>query len=253
MPKLSMKRTKSIKSFRGGVKKTKSRKTSRKSLRGGVKLTKSKKSLRGGIKRKKSRRVLLRGGADGADGAAAPPPLPPRRSIKTEEELSNELFDAIRKNDLGKLKQLIGNLSNLSDSKKREIMDMKKGGHTLLYTAVNEAYSTSNLDMVQFLVDNGANIEDIANNEQNSVLDIVLEDPNPGILEALVKRDGVFRVSRIERRLEIYKVFLKNVGDWLGNDSGNIVHIHENQIKGKPAKIEGVCFNFIDEKLITRK
>ena len=62
MPKLSKKITKSMKSLRGGVKKTKSRKTSRKSLRRGVKLTKSKKPLRGGIKRKKSRRVLLRGG-----------------------------------------------------------------------------------------------------------------------------------------------------------------------------------------------
>ena len=63
MPKLSMKRTKSMKLPRGGVKKT-----SRKSLRRGVKLTKSKKPLRGGIKRKKSRRVLLRGGAQGPQG-----------------------------------------------------------------------------------------------------------------------------------------------------------------------------------------
>ena len=65
MPKLSKKITKSMKSLRGGVKKTKSRKTSRKSLRRGVKLTKSKKPLRGCIKRKKSRRVLLGGQKDG--------------------------------------------------------------------------------------------------------------------------------------------------------------------------------------------
>jgi hypothetical protein len=74
-------------------------------------------------------------------------------------------------------------------------------------------------------------------------------------LEALVKRDGVFKVSHLTKpnKLRIYRFFLKTEGDWLVNDSGNIVHIHENQIKGKPAKIEGVCFNFIDEKLITRK
>ena len=57
MPKLSMKRTKSMKSLRGGIKRTKSKK----SLRGGVKRTNSKKSLRGSVKRTKSRRVLLGG------------------------------------------------------------------------------------------------------------------------------------------------------------------------------------------------
>ena len=289
MPKLSKKITKSMKSLRGGVKKTKSRKTSRKSLRRGVKLTKSKKPLRGGIKRKKSRRVLLGGQGDGQgdgqvvyeeldlsghnpsrrplnwDGSVThyttvkkpdhlSPPLPPRPSRKTAIELSKDLFKAIQEDNLDKLEDLIGNLSELKS--KKEIMGMKKGGRSLLF---NAAYATAapNLEMVKYLVDNGANIEDIADNDYNSVLDIALHSPDdyPGLLEALVKRNGVFKVSQLTEpnKLRIYKFFLKNDGDWLVNDSGNIVHFHENQIKRKPANIEGDCFNFIDKRLITRK
>jgi ankyrin repeat protein len=89
MPKLSMKRTKSMKSLRGGVKKTKSRK----SFRGGVKLTKSRKSLRGGIKRKKSRKSL-RGGMIGV--------------VNPETYNYNDLYEEVL--------ELLNNEGNLNES-----------------------------------------------------------------------------------------------------------------------------------------
>ena len=103
MPKLSMKRTKSMKSLRGGVKRKK-----------------SKKSLRGGIKRKKSRRVLLRGGANG------------NAELPTKGSLVSQLRDAAKNGNRDEVRRLADRGANLNEA--------SEGGSTALMWAAHHGH-----------------------------------------------------------------------------------------------------------------